>query len=110
MSAVAQGEKRDFLPDQPLFDHDPFSGSAENPALHRVVNGFERRLRVVADRHALARRKAVGLDHHRSALTANMGARGLDIVEHRKGCGRHARFPHYLLGERFAGFELSGGL
>ena len=77
--------------------------------LHRLVDGFQSRLRVVTDGDAFAKREPVRLDDHRASSRVNVTACGVDVVERCEVRSRHIRFAHDRLRERLAGFELRRG-
>src|SRR5262249_55188907 len=107
--AVAQREKTDLAARQIVLDHHLGAGNAEAAAKHHG-DGLFRLAQGVRDHHALAGRKAVGLDHDRYALFANITKRVGFIVEAAVGRGRNAVLAAEILGETLRAFELAGGL
>jgi hypothetical protein len=61
------------------------------------------------DRHALARRQAVGLDHDRRAMGLDMGKCGVEIAEAGTGCRRDGVAGADILGEALRALQPGGG-
>ena len=61
------------------------------------------------NRHALARGKAVGLDHDRRAVVPDVRGRGVGIAEPGVGGGRDMRLGSQILGEALGRFESGRG-
>ncbi len=103
---VDDREDARLLPHQAFFNHDPFACIAKRQVDHRVANGGNRVLTIVADGHAFACGQAVRLDDQRSfAAFVDVSNGGGRIVEHGIVGRRHIRQPHHLLGVGLARFK-----
>ena len=102
--AVAEREKRGFLPVQKFLHHHLRAGRTEGAAKHHV----DRRLRLGhggGDDHALAGGEPVGLDDDRRALRAHVALRRIDRAEALIGGGGNGVRLAQILGEAFGAFE-----
>ena len=101
---VGQHEQANFLALQKFLDH-RFTAACAKQVGERTFRFLARH----GDGDALARREAIGLDHHRHAelveCRARLGAAGrVDIA-----CGRDSSAVAHHLGEGLRSFELGGG-
>ena len=110
--AVGEHEIRGFLADEELLEDDSIAGAAESPLDHRRLNRCRRGGTIVDDHHALARGKAVGLQHERIAKRSPSIQASADVAESQTSIprGRHVMARHEILGERLTRFERGRGL
>ena len=107
--AVGDRQHADFLPVEPLLDHDLVAGFAE---LLVAADPFDRLDRFGprgADEHALAAGQSVGLDHHRHVLAIlQIGGGVVGVAKHVVIGGRHVGIAQQVLAEDLASFQLGG--
>ena len=106
--AVAQREERQLVALQPLLDQHAPAGRAEALADEAVLHGVVGLGGRAAHGHALAGRKAVGLDHDPALGLGDGRVGGGQGVAHHRARGRHARRLHDRLCERLRALDARG--
>ncbi len=101
-----EGHHAQLVAIEELLHHHHIARRAEDAPLHHVLDGPQRFGLCLRDDHALARRNAVGLHHHRRTVPLDVGPRRRRIREGLVPRRRDARPRHDLLGERLAPLKL----
>ena len=110
---VAVDDRQDtrLVAGQTFFNDNLGPRRAEGVFEHDPLDRAESLLTILADKHSLARREAVGLDDQRRFLAVlEVRDRVLMPAERVKLGRRHVRFAHQFLREDFASFEFGRSL
>ena len=109
--AVGEAQHTDLRAGEELFHHDVVAGSSELFVQHDLLDALGGLLFVLADEHALAQRKAVGLDDH------GVFALSLDVLHDLGGvveglilCGGDAVLLHEVFREDLGCLDAGSGL
>ena len=95
---------------EPLLDHQPVAGGAEDLVAGNPLDRGQGLLAAGADDHPLAGRQPVGLDHHRNVLAVLEELDRVVGIDKRLVVGRgHVGVAEQVLAEDLAGLELGGG-
>ncbi len=106
--AVAQGHHRDLAADETLLDDHAAASVAEGAVdQHGAHRSFRLVVRGGHD-HALARAKAVGLDHHVARLRVDEGVGRGHVGKTTIGRRGDSGPPHQILGELLATLDFRG--
>lgn len=109
MLAIDHDDEGGFLAVEELLDHHARACVTESIAGQHVTHGFLGFLEGHGNDHALAGGQAVGLDHDRGTLLAQVGQRRFDFGEVLIVGGRDGVTRQEVLGERLGAFQLRGG-
>ena len=109
MHAVHHRNETGFLAVEEFLDHHAGAGIAERVAREHVTYGVLGFGQGHRHDHALAGGEAIGLDHDRCALLADVGQRGVHVGVHGVERGGDVVAGQEVLGVGLAAFQLRGG-
>ena len=105
---VGEGHDRDLCPVEALFNQDTLTSRAEALFLQHVGGSLTGLFVGRGHHNPLPLRQPFGFDHHWQRVMRKVGKRRRHAIEASGRRGRDLMTDHQILGEDFAGLDLSG--